>query len=194
VTISGPGSAALKISGDNRSQILLIDGAGKLNLSGLSLADGRAEAYLTRRGDSEPRYAAHLRLRLLEQSCLRWVWRRYLQRGHLTISRRTFTGNHVTGGGSTGSGPSGALGGGGGGFGGAIYVRQGKLALTDSTFDGNFAVGGHGDTAFSAGGPNYYAAGLAAARRRCPAAGRLLPQDSGSPRRIWVWRRRRGIG
>jgi hypothetical protein len=153
VTISGPGSAALKISGDNRSQILLIDAASNLTLSGLSLADGRAEAYLN--GG-----AIQNRGTLLISDCVFSNNHAYggfggaiFNEGTLTVSNSQFTGNHVTGGGSSGSGTGGALGGGGGAFGGAIYTRIGSLELSDSTLTGNHVTGGNGSVPFSADGP-----------------------------------------
>ena len=104
VKISGPGAAALKISGDNRSQILLIDGAGKLTLSGLTVADGRAEAYLN--GGAIQNGGT-----LLISDCVFSNNHAYggfggaiYSEGTLTISGATFTANHVTGGAARGAG------------------------------------------------------------------------------------------
>ena len=46
LTIIGPGASKLAISGNNHSQLLAVASGAVLNISGLTLADGRAEAYL----------------------------------------------------------------------------------------------------------------------------------------------------
>ena len=71
-SITGPGAAVLKVTGNHRSQILAVAVGAKVQISGLTLADGRAEAYL--HGG-----AIH-------------------NAGTLTIDSCTFTNNHAYGG------------------------------------------------------------------------------------------------
>ena len=152
VTIVGPGSTALKVSGNNLTQLFSIGSGALVHISRLTIADGRAEAYLNGGAVNNAGTLTIGDCVLTNNHAHGGFGGAIYNEGELTISNSTFTGNHVTGGSSVGSGPGGALGGGGGGFGGAIYLRQGTLTLNDSTFDGNFAAGGAGDTPFSAGG------------------------------------------
>jgi hypothetical protein len=96
VTIVGPGSTALKVSGNNLTQLFSIASGALVHISGLTIADGRAEAYLNGGAVNNAGTLTIGDCVLTNNHAHGGFGGAIYNEGELTISNSTFTGNHVT--------------------------------------------------------------------------------------------------
>jgi large repetitive protein len=123
MTITGPGSSTLMISGGNATRIFEVDSGRTITISGMTMSGGKFVG-----GTGAPGFGGGI-----------------FNAGNLTLSSVTLSSNQAIG----GVGGAGAVG--GDGQGGAIF-NSGTLTLNNSIASGNAANGGNGGDSNTANG------------------------------------------
>ena len=130
LTINGPGTGALTVSGGRASRVFDITGTPTVSISGLTIADGMA-------GSGAPRLAS-AGGGILNDG------------GTLTLDSVVLDSDQALGGAGSagmGAGHSGGTGGSGdAGLGGGVYNGGGSVTITNSTLSNDTAQGGGGGT------------------------------------------------
>jgi hypothetical protein len=158
ITITGPGSSLLKVSGNNAVRVFTVDNTGgtcQLNISGISIINGHAPDGTAGVPDNQLAGAGGIG----ENG-----GGIYNNGGNVTLTNVTMSGNQAGSGGAGGVAVAGGGGGtpsmggdgGNGGYGGAIYnVLTGTITINNSTFSANTGgiggIGGGGDIYGSGG-------------------------------------------
>lgn len=146
VTIQGPGTNLITISGNGASALLSFGGGTTSRLTGVTLANGFSfnhGAALRNLGNVTLDSCLLVNNRTVNSfggAICNWAG------ASLTAINCRFQGNSIRGGDgvSPGPGENGGPGGGGAGMGGAIYSEGPRLNLTGCVFVGNSAFGGNG--------------------------------------------------
>lgn len=152
LTITGPGTGSLTVSGGGTVRILTVAAGSTVQISGLALANASATGNANGAAIENHGMLTLNGCALFNNQTTGGFGGAIYSDGSLTLQRTQFSNNRVIGGTSTGSGAAGGLGGGGGGFGGAVYSASGSLTVADCVFTANAATGGSGSVAASMGG------------------------------------------
>ncbi|HEY9173728.1 MAG TPA: chitobiase/beta-hexosaminidase C-terminal domain-containing protein [Verrucomicrobiae bacterium] len=154
VTIAGPGTNHLTVSGNNAVRIFTVNAQATATISGLTIANGLATGYANGAGIANAGTLALVNCALINNTNLGGWGGAVFNSGNLTISNATFIGNQVVG--ESAPSPSAAGGGGGAaGLGGALTSISGTVNITACSFIGNLALGGNGADGGSYRGSHY---------------------------------------
>jgi len=157
LTITGPGASKLTVDGNHASRVFKINGGQTVNISGLTIANGKVSGNPSQGGGifndgtltlSDCTLSGNTSSSSHED--IKNFGGAILNNGTLTINNSTLSGNSATGFGDYSHGR-----------GGGVYNNAGTLTITNSTLSGNSATAGAGDglQTVSRGGGIYIAGG-----------------------------------
>jgi hypothetical protein len=146
MTIAGPGTNLLTISGNNSVRIFSVSaGTNSAMISGLTIANGRVTGYANGAGISNDGTLTVLDCAFVGNQAFGGWGGAIFNAGYLSVFNTTFSGNQVVG--EKGSDMNGNTihgGGGGAGMGGALFTLLGSVNLQGCLFSSNSAAGGNG--------------------------------------------------
>lgn len=146
VSITGPGPQLLTVSGSNQSRVFAIDVGANVQLTGLTIADGKTTNNVHGAGIFNQGTLAVSNCQVLRNTAIGRFGGGIYNSGNLGLLSSTISTNEALGtSGAPGAGGAGG-GGGGGGLGGGIFIADGRVNISDVTVFGNIARGGNGGT------------------------------------------------
>ncbi len=148
VTIAGPGTNVLTISGNNAVQVLTVNTQVTATICDLTIANGRAAGYTNGAGIANAGNLTISNCAFVNNQTLGGWGGGVFNSGNLKVITSVFSGNEAVGEVGATSG-----GGGGAGLGGAIFTMFGSCNLTGCNFANNSATGGNGGSYPPHGGP-----------------------------------------
>lgn len=154
LTINGPGTNLLTISGNNSVRVLVVNANAKVTISGLTIANGRATSYANGAGIANAGKLTVQNCALVSNTNLSGSGGGIYNSGSLSVISSLFARNQVIGENGAGGLPYYGAGGGGAGMGGAIFNMAGKATFVGCAFVDNVAIGGNGANGNASGTGN----------------------------------------